>query len=144
MKNRNSKKRVLSFLSLFVLLLPMITLSVCASSPYSYFDFVINGSYETEIVEGRKTDMGESSAGSAGVTLTSINLSVGSMKFFITDFQNYTITSAPIYMSSTGTGTLYYDMDELNRLNVNNRDITVDLNCAPTGTIWLYAGRFQP
>lgn len=143
MKNTKIKMRVLSFFSLLVLLLPLITLSVFAS-PYSYFDFVINGSYNTQKVEGRKTDMGESSSGSAGVTLTSINLSVGSMKFFITDYQNYMITAAPLYMSSTGTGTLYYDMDELNRLNDENRDITVTLNCAPNGTIWLYAGRFEP
>ena len=65
MKNSKVFNRFLSFLTFLAILLPMIALSAYASDRYN-FEFIFNGSYNSQYITGAKTDIGENSAGAAG------------------------------------------------------------------------------
>lgn len=143
MKNRKLTKRLFSFLTLLAILLPIIALSAhAASSPDTSFRFVFNGSSSfSQTVSGTKTDIGESSAGAAGVTINNLVLSVGHVEFWINNSYGRTITSQNLSLGSNTTGTIYYDMTELGRLS---NPATVILFGLPIGTIWICEGVFQP
>lgn len=142
MKNIKFAKRLFSFLTLLAMLLPIIALSAyAASSPQTSFSFVFNGSTSSQSVSGTKLDIGESSAGAAGVTVSNLVKSVGHVEFWINNANGRTITSANLSMENNDNGTLYYNMTELNKLS---NPASLRLYCLPVGTVWVCEGLFQP
>lgn len=142
MKYKNLKRRFLSILTLLAILLPIISLCAYAeTSDRENFNFVFNGGTGSQSVAAKKRDLGESSEGSGAVTVNNMVLSVGRVEFWVNSPQNKTITLSSLYMDSTGTGSLYYDTDELDKFA---NPATFKMYAAPIGTVWICAGVFQP
>lgn len=139
MRKISASKHVVSMLTLMVILIPMLTLVVYASSPIFNFGHAFNGSSGYETFPGEKTDLGEATAGAAGVTVTTAELGAGRCMLSMENVRHITITSART-ISSTGTYQLTYYMNML----PNSGSMDVYLACYAEPYVHAIAGRFQP
>lgn len=139
MGKKSVKKRLLSLLTLALLLVPMFVLTTYAASSYQYsFDFSFNGTSGVKRQEGTKTDLGESTAGAAGVTVTTAELGAGKCTISIENEMQVTITGTAT-VSGKGSYPLYYKQG----LDGSGY-MTVYLACFAQKTVQVLGGQFQP
>lgn len=134
-----SKKRLISLLTLVVILIPMFTLAVYASSDVYDFGYAFNGFGGTQRFSGTKSDLGQSTAGAAGVTVTKAEFTAGKCTLSMEDTRQITISSART-ISGKGNYQLYYKMDML----PDSGSKLVYLACYADQYVQAIAGRFQP
>lgn len=133
------KKRLISLLTLALLLVPMFVLTTYAvSSPKTPFYFVFNGASGVKRQAGTKTDLGESTAGAAGVTVTTAELGAGTCTISIENQQQVTITG-PRTVPGKGSYTLYYKI-----ALPPSGSMDVKFACFAQETVQALGGQFQP
>lgn len=139
MRKKSMKKRLISLLTLALLLVPMFVLTTyAASSPKTNFNFVFNGTGGVKRQAGTKTDLGESTAGAAGVTVTTAELGAGRCTISIEDRMQVTITGTA-RVSGKGSYPLYYKQGLGDSGSMN-----VFFACYAEKTVQALAGYFQP
>ena len=138
MKNVSIRKRVLSLLSLVLILIPMLTLVAYASSAKYDFGSAFNGTSQTGRFNGTKSDLGESTAGAAGVTVTVAQFGAGTCTISMENKKEVTITNTQTIWG-TGTYTLGYNITL-----PQSGTMDVKFACYAQNTVQAIAGRFQP
>lgn len=139
MRKKSMKKRLISLLTLALLLVPMFVLTTYAvSSPKKPFYFIFNGTSGVKRQEGTKTDLGESTAGAAGVTVTTAELGAGRCTISIEDGMQVTITGTAT-VSGKGSYPLYYKQG----LD-GSGSMKVYFACFAQETVQVLGGQFQP
>ncbi len=138
MKNVSIQKRVLSLLSLVLILIPMLTLVAYASSAKYDFGYSFNGTSQTVRFSGTKSDLGENTAGAAGVTVTVAQFGAGTCTISMENTREITISE---YRTISGTGT--YSLLYTTTLP-SSGTMAVKFACYAQDTVQAIAGRFQP
>ena len=138
MKNVSIGKRILSLLSLVLILTPMLLLVAYASSDKYDFGYSFNGTSQTVRFDGTKSDLGESTASVAGVTVTVAQFGAGSCTISMENSKEITISTSRT-ISSTGTYSLTYTATL-----PSSGTMAVKLACYAQSTVQAIAGRFQP
>lgn len=139
MKKCNIQKRVISLLTLVLLLLPIISLAVYASSERVPFAFTFNGFAEVHTADAIKSDLGQSTAGSAGVSVYLAEFGAGNVTIWVNNADGLTVTGTKT-VTGTGNNTLYYTMSNL----PSSGSTTVTLYGKSTQSVQMMAGYFQP
>lgn len=140
MKRKGLKTRLLTLLTLVVILIPMITMTVyAASSPKTNFSFNFQEGAGTMWQSGTKTDRGESTQYAAGVNVTGGYFGVGSVRFFIVDRDYVTLTNTKTVNALGSFSLTYYES-----LLAQMSDSTVNLGGSTSGGVQACGGYFQP
>lgn len=140
MTKKNMKKRIGSLLVSVAILIPLLAMAVYASSDKVAFTFNFNGADTTMKKSATKTDIGESTAGSAGVTISNADFGAGSVSIWVENSSGQDITNIRSGINRTGTYTLYYNMSMLPASGA----MTAVLRCKAIAMVQTVAGTFQP
>ncbi len=139
MKKCSIQKRLISLLTLVLLLLPIMSLAVYASSEIVDFAFTYNGSAAVYTVSAVKSDLGESTAGSAGVGVHLAEFGAGNVTIWVNNKDGLTVTGTRT-VTGKGNYTLYYTMSKL----PPSGSTTVTLYGKSMQSVQMMAGYFQP
>lgn len=135
MKKLHNGKRVLVAIMLVAMLIPMLALSVYASSKYPYnFTFNFNGG--TKYCYGTKTDTGYS----AGASINSSNFGGGNVRFQLQRSGGSDLSYWAGPYGSNGNYTLYY----YSNVDLSQPPISVRLAGTATSAVGYISGNFQP
>lgn len=138
MGKKSVKKRLLSLLTLALLLVPMFVLTTYAASSYQYsFDFSFNGTSGVKRAQGTKTDMSQKTA---SVTVSTAQLGAGNCTIYMEN-EKYARITGTRTVTGTGSYTLsYYEAS----LSPEGKYMDVSLTCYAQETVQALAGYFQP
>lgn len=133
------RKWIIPLLSLVLIIAPMLTLVAYAASSDKYeFGYSFNGYSDTVRFDGIKSDLGDNTAGNAGVTVTVAQFGAGYCTVSMENIKEVTISQV---RSITGTGT--YQLSYTTTLPQKGT-MPVKLAVYAQNTVQAIAGRFQP
>lgn len=138
MRKRSVKKRLISLLTLALVLVPMFALTAFAASSFQYpFNFVFNGTSGTRRAQGTKTDMTQTTA---SISVNTAQLGAGSCTIYMAD-ENYVRITGIKAVGGTGSYTLSYTKDKLPPVGSY---LDVNFTCNAQETVQALAGYFRP